>query len=227
MMVAKSYISSLFGKSPIRPLQEHMAGVYEGITHLIPLVQAMNNKDEATVSSTHQKIVDSEHAADVMKKALRHHLPRSLFMPMDRRDLLDVLLMQDKIINIAKDIAGLIVGRKMMLHDSLQEPFLQFTLRCTDAVKQALAVINELDDLLESGFRGREVGHVEEMIHALDKIENETDQMQAKLRHQLFDLEDSMRATDVMFTYRLIDWMGNVADDAQRVGSRLQLMLAN
>lgn len=47
-----------------------------------------------------------------MKKALRHHLPRSLFMPMDRRDLLDVLLMQDKIINVAKDIAGLVVGRK-------------------------------------------------------------------------------------------------------------------
>lgn len=48
-MVAKSYISSLFGKSPIRPLQEHMACVYEGITHLVPLVQAMNNKDEANL----------------------------------------------------------------------------------------------------------------------------------------------------------------------------------
>ncbi|WP_020559459.1 TIGR00153 family protein [Thiofilum flexile] len=226
-MVAKSYISSLFGKSPIRPLQEHMAGVYEGITHLVPLVQAMNHKDEAAVVAAHQKIVASEHAADVMKKALRHHLPRSLFMPMDRRDLLDVLLMQDKIINLAKDVAGLIVGRKMVLDTTLQEPFLQFTMRCTDAVKQALEIINELDDLLESGFRGREVGHVEAMIQTLDKIENETDQMQAKLRQQLFSLEDSLRPTDVMFTYRLIDWMGNVADDAQRVGSRLQLMLAN
>lgn len=226
-MVAKSYISSLFGKSPIRPLQEHMACVYDGITHLVPLVQAMNSKDEATLLATHQKIVDSEHAADVMKKELRHHLPRSLFMPMDRRDLLDVLLMQDRIINLAKDIAGLVVGRHMVLHESLQTPFAEFTTRCLDAVKQALEVINELDDLLESGFRGREVGHVEDMIRTLDQIENETDQLQAKLRQQLFGLEDSMRATDVIFTYRLIEWMGNVADDAQRVGSRLQLMLAN
>ncbi|MEN9434817.1 MAG: hypothetical protein RLZZ422_2406 [Pseudomonadota bacterium] len=226
-MVAKSYISSLFGKSPIRPLQEHMACVYEGITHLVPLVQAMNNKDEANLVAAHQKIVDGEHAADTMKKALRHHLPRSLFMPMDRRDLLDVLLMQDKIINVAKDIAGLVVGRNMVLHESLQAPFLHFTVRCTDAVKQALEVINELDDLLESGFRGREVGHVEDMIKVLDQIENETDQLQGKLRQNLFGLEDTMRATDVIFTYRLIEWMGNVADDAQRVGSRLQLMLAN
>jgi hypothetical protein len=94
-------------------------------------------------------------------------------------------------------------------------------------VKQALEVINELDDLLESGFRGREVGHVEDMIKVLDQIENETDQLQGKLRQNLFGLEDTMRATDVIFTYRLIEWMGNVADDAQRVGSRLQLMLAN
>ena len=50
--------------------------------------------------------------------------------------------------------------------------------------------------------------------------------MQNKLKGILYDLEDDLRATDVMFTYRLIDWVGRVADDAEKVGSRLQLMLA-
>jgi uncharacterized protein Yka (UPF0111/DUF47 family) len=47
-----------------------------------------------------------------------------------------------------------------------------------------------------------------------------------QLRTILYDLEDDLRATDVMFTYRLIEWVGAVADYAQRVGSRLQLLLA-
>ncbi|WMP16830.1 TIGR00153 family protein [Thiothrix lacustris] len=222
----KNHIAGLFGKSPIRPLQEHMYCVYKGIKHLIMLAEGMNSDDEQQITAAHQAIVDSEHLADDMKKDLRHNLPRGFFMPVDRRDLLDVLWMQDQIINQAKDIAGMVVGRKMRLPENMQEIFLKYTQRCVASVKQALEIINELDELLETGFRGMEVDHVEEMLKELSRIERQTDECQVELRKILFTLEDSLRPTDVMFTYRLIEWMGRVADDAQRVGSRLQLMLA-
>lgn len=225
-MVAKSYMSSLFGRSPIRPLQEHMTCVFQGVEHLVALVEGMNADDDEKIAQAHKAIVDGEHKADDLKKELRHNLPRGLFMAVDRRDLLDVLLNQDKVINQAKDIAGLVVGRRMRLPESMRDLFLEYSRGCVTAVEQALAVINELDELVETGFRGLEVERVEDMIKELSFIENETDQCQVKLRNILFGLEDSMRATDVMFTYRLIEWMGNVADIAQRVGSRLQLMLA-
>ncbi len=222
----KNHIAGLFGKSPIRPLQEHMYCVYKGIKYLIVLVEGMNTSDEEDIKAAHQAIVEAEHIADTMKKDLRHNLPRGFFMPVDRRDLLDVLWMQDQIINQAKDIAGMVVGRNMRLPESMRETFLEYTKRCVAAVKQALEVINELDELVETGFRGMEVEHVEDMLKELGRIEHETDDYQVVLRNTLFGLEDSMRATDVMFTYRLIEWTGRVADDAQRVGSRLQLMLA-
>ncbi len=222
----KRPIAGLFGKSPVRPLQEHMYVVYKGVKHLISLTEGMNQQNPEQIQQAHQAIIDSEHQADDMKRELRHNLPRGFFMPVDRRDLLDVLWMQDQIINQAKDIAGLVVGRKMQLPESMRELFQQYVERCVAAVKQALNVINELDELIETGFRGLEVEHVEEMLKALSVIEHETDEAQVQLRNILFTLEDSMRATDVMFTYRLIEWTGNLADDAQRVGSRLQLMLA-
>lgn len=226
MPTPKSHIAGLFGKSPIRPLQEHMYCVYKGVKQLNQLVEGMNSNDEQQVAGAHQAIVESEHLADDMKKDLRHNLPRGFFMPVDRRDLLDVLWMQDQIINQAKDIAGMVVGRGMRLHESMQSLFQQYTERCVAAVKQALQVINELDELVETGFRGLEVESVEAMLKELSRIEHQTDEYQVELRKILFTLEDSLRPTDVMFTYRLIEWMGRVADDAQRVGSRLQLMLA-
>jgi len=64
------------------------------------------------------------------------------------------------------------------------------------------------------------------MIQKLNNIESETDKLQVQLRDILFGLEDDLRPTDVMFTYRLIEGVGKVADLAQRVGSRLQLLLA-
>ncbi|MEZ5476299.1 MAG: TIGR00153 family protein [Thiolinea sp.] len=219
-------MAGLFGHSPIRPLQEHMTRVNTGVQHLNTLVASMIAGDLEQVIACRKLIVQAEHEADTMKKALRHHLPRGLFMPVDRRDLLDVLTRQDQIINQAKDIAGLAVGRKMNIPAPMQAQFKVFTERCVASVEQALTIINTLDELVETGFRGLEVERVEKMLEELDQIENETDELQVELRAVLFTLEDSLRATDVMFTYRLLEWMGRVADDAQKVGSRLQLMLA-
>jgi len=225
-MVAKNYMSGLFGRSPITPLQEHMYRVYMGIKHLTPLIEGMIEADQDKILAAQKEIVDGEHDADDMKKDLRTHLPKGLFMPVDRRDVLDVLLRQDIIANQAKDVASLIVGRSMTLPEEMNAPFLAFTNRCVDTVKQALQTINELDELVETGFRGLEVDHVEEMLVELGNIESETDTMQEDLRQTLFKLEEKLSPVDVIFTYRLIDWVGAVADNAERVGSRLSLMLA-
>ena len=225
-MVAKNYLSGLFGHSPITPLQEHMYRVYRGIKHLVPLIEGMTEVDKAKIIAAQEEIIKGEHDADEMKRELRNHLPKGLFMPVDRRDVLDVLLRQDIIANQAKDIASLIVGRNMQIPTEMHAPFIVYVKRCVDTVRQALDTINELDELVETGFRGLEVELVEKMIVELGEIESETDVMQGDLRQTLFKLEDSLGPVDVIFTYRLIDWVGNIADNAERVGSRLSLMLA-
>jgi len=123
-------------------------------------------------------------------------------------------------------LRGLIVGRKMTLPAEMNDAFQVFTNRCVDTVKQALQTINELDELVETGFRGLEVERVDNMIEELGAIESETDTMQDELRSTLFRLESDLGPVDVIFTYRLIEWVGNIADNAERVGSRLSLMLA-
>lgn len=221
-----SYLTNLFGRSPIRPMQEHMAKVHACVSQLNPLFQALIASDHEKVASARKDIARLENEADELKWQLRHQLPAGLFMPVDRRDLLEVLTMQDKIANQAKDIAGLVLGRKMTLPSQMHDLFLKYGDRCIDASAQALKVIQELDELVETGFRGVEVDRVEKMISTLNDIEGETDSLQVELRDILFSLEDELRPTDVMFTYRLIEGVGKVADLAQRVGSRMQLVLA-
>lgn len=221
-----TYLTNLFGRSPVRPLQEHMAKVHACVSKLEPFFQAVLANDQDSVASIREEIVALEHDADDLKWELRHHLPTGLFMAVDRRDLLDVLMMQDKIANQAKDIAGMVLGRRMTLPGEMHELFTQYGHRCIDASAQALKIVCELDELVETGFRGIEVERVQKMISKLNSIEGETDELQVKLRDVLFGLEDTLRPTDVMFTYRLVEGVGRVADLAQRVGSRLQLLLA-
>lgn len=104
-----------------------------------------------------RQISTTEREADSLKREIRLTLPGGLFMPVERTDLLELLTQQDKIANKAKDISGRIIGRKLLIPEAIQEPFKAYLQRCLDAVVQAKQAINELDDLLETGFRGREV----------------------------------------------------------------------
>ncbi|MDH5659538.1 MAG: TIGR00153 family protein [Gammaproteobacteria bacterium] len=224
--MARTTISSLFGSSPVAPLQSHMASVQECINELIPFFKAVLKEDWKEAKAQQKKIAKLEGEADKLKKQLRLNLPKSLFMPISRRDLLEVITMQDKIANKSKDIAGIIIGRKMTFPEEVSAKLIDFVSRCIDASKQAQTAINELDELVETGFSGREVKLVQEMIKTLDDIESDTDKIQVKVRAELFKQEKDLPPVDVMFMYRVIDSIGDLADLSQRVGSRLELMLA-
>ena len=220
------HIFRMFGASPIRPMQQHMSKALACVAELIPFFEAVVNHDLKSMKTIQQRIVTLEHEADALKKDLRLKLPKGMFLPVSRRDLLDVLTMQDNLANQTKDIAGLMLGRKMSLPESMAEKFIAFVLCSVEASAQAKKAIDEFDELLETGFRGNEVRLVKKLIKTLNKIEDDSDAMQIKVRNQLFQIEQELPPIEVMFIYKIIEKVGEVADTAQRVGSRLQLMLA-
>jgi len=225
-MAKGGYMGGIFGSSPVSPLQKHMAKVYACASELIPLFNAVINEDWDEVAKCQRLISNMEQEADVLKKELRLNMPKGLFMPVSRQDLLEVLLMQDSIANKAKDIAGTIVGRHMILPEVIHEDYIRFVARCVAACKQARKAINELDELVETGFSGQEIQIVANMITKLDDIESHTDNLQSAIRLKIFKIENDLPPVEVMFLYKIIESTGEVADKSQGVGSRLQLMLA-
>lgn len=225
-MAQSNYFSRIFGSSPVTPLQEHIAKVVLCVEQLIPYFEFVISEDWHNAAETQTKLVKIENEADEIKNQLRLNMPTSLFMPIDRRDVLEVLDLQDQIANKAKDISGLILGRKMTLPKSISTSYMEFLKRCIDATRKAQIAINELDELVVTGFRGDEAIRVKKMIEELHTVENETDQIQITLRAEFYKVEKGLSPIDVMFLYKIIEWTGDLADTAQSTGNRLQLMLA-
>lgn len=219
-------ILGLFAKSPIKPLQKHMATVHNCCSHLMPFIKAIQAGDWQSAELHQAQISQLERYADQLKREIRLRLPRGLFMPLARTDLLELLTQQDKIADRAKDIAGLMLGRKLAMPADLAPDFMAYLQRCLDATALATQAIGELDDLLETGFRGRELELVEQMVRQLDEIEDDTDRLQVSLRQQLYLRESELGAIDALFLYKILETIGDLADQADRVGSRLELMLA-
>jgi len=124
--------ANLFGKSPFSALQGHMRVVLECVHEMPALFVALASGDQKEVVAVKDIIFEKEEEADKIKNELRNRLPKSLFMPVDRRDLLEVLQMQDSIADTAQDIAGLLVERPMELPEFMQEPMFALTHRCVD-----------------------------------------------------------------------------------------------
>jgi len=224
--MSASYLSGIFGNSPVKPLQEHMEKIVACVSELTPFTKAVLKNDREALVLHHQNIVTMENEADALKKDLRLRLPSSLFMPIDRRDVLEVLTMQDMVAGSARDVAGLIIGRNMIIPKSMAKGYKKLVKRSIDACKQAYIAISELDELIETGFGKVERKRVGRLLIKLDVIEQDTDAQQVLLRNELFKLENELHPVNIMFLYKIIDLTGNIADRAQRVGSRLQLMLA-
>ncbi len=220
-------LANIFGSSPVQPLEKHVDIAYQCAKQLHPFFKASVAGDWEKAGKAREEISRLEHEADNLKKDIRIRLPKSLFMPVPREDLLELLLVQDKIANRTKDVSGIVIGRKMQMPAEIAEQFLEFVDRNIDAAKQARKSVRELDELFTAGFKGAEVDLVEDMIEELDRIETDTDDKQADLRHALFEIEKSLDPIDAVFMYKVIELTGEIADMAERVGRRLELLLSH
>ena len=219
-------ISALFGPSPIRPIQKHMAKAQNCIVLLGDFLEATYSKEWQKAEEIQETICKTENEADTLKREIRTHLPRSLWLPVARNDLLEMLQIQDRLANRARDIAGLMLGRKIEIPIELVEGVRDYYHKNLNTSVQALKAINELDELLETGFRGIEATLVEGLVVELDELEHQSDVSQIKLRAMLFQMEDSLPPVHVIFLYKIIDRLGELADISQKIGSRLLLLIA-
>ncbi len=187
---------------------------------------AVTAGDWEAAEAVKQKVEDREAAADELKNALRSHLPKGLFMPVDRRDLLEILQTQDSIADTAQDIVELVSDRHMAVPEALVSDVTELVASCAAVVASCGEIVEELDELVSIGFSGRVVDRVLEMINALNKQEDATDELEAQLNRSIFKLEGDLDAVSVIMWYRLVEWIADLADYAEKVGDRLRLLMA-
>jgi len=225
-MTLGNSISNIFGVSPIKPLQNHMAEVINCVSKLEDFLDTAFDDDWDKAATIFDAISANEQSADDLKKQFRMHMPKSLFMPVSRGDLLSILTQQDHIANLTKDICGIILGRQMAIPKALRSDFIGFADSSVETCKKAHGAINELDELLETGFAGSEVKFVQKLIRELATQEQKVDKKELKLRKKLFNLEAELPPVNVMFMYNIIDQIGALADTAEQIGNQVELLLA-
>ena len=220
-------ISSVFAKSPFKPLRNHMDKVVESVIPLKDFFNFLFVEDFLKLEKIKDQIIEAEDAADSIKNEVRNHLPQNIFMPINRRDLLEILDMQDSIADVSQDIAVLLDQRKMKLNKELHEDVIDFVKKSQTVCYLTRDLIHEFGYLIDSGFGLNETKKMFKMIDNISFLETEADRLEDALVERLYGIEKDMYPVDVMFWYKVFELVGDVADYSKKTSNRLRLTIAS
>ncbi len=202
-------IWGLFGKSPFGALQNHMQKVKECTDLIEPMLEALlaENFDE-------------------VKNSIRDNLPKSLFLPVDRRDLLVLLSAQDDVADYVEDLGVIFTLRKTRVSEELRQPLKVFVASVLMVYGKAAEVVDQLDELLEASFGGPESEKVMSMIQELERLEWEADKRQYKVAQQLYAQEGKLSSLDIMVLVEALQKLGQIANSAESIGKQVRLFMS-
>ena len=218
--------SKLFGKSPFKPMKKHMSIANECTMHMPSAMEAFFKRDKETLKDIKHSISQLEEDADKILEELQSRLPKSMFLPVDRRDLLDVLEMQEAIADRTEDIIGLMLDLPMDVPKEMHKPIMRLVDTVTKAVEGAYHIVKAFEDLVETGFKGPHVEKTQGLIHDVVGIESAADTIGIEISHALFAHAKNMDPVSMVFLYQLIGWIDDLADYSEKLAIRSRLFLA-
>ena len=218
-------IAKLFGKSPFAPLQTHMDKVASCVNQLPSLFKAILEQDEETLQKIADHISKLEHEADLTKNDIRNHLPRSLFLPVDRSVLLEILSLQDAIADQAEKIALHSSFAPLSLPEDFRANFLLFCQKNIEGFWLVREVIKELDELLECSFGGIEAEKVKGMIEQIALFEHEVDRLAYQLMRTLYRTQTPLSPQKFHLWLALIQNIATLAHFCEDLGNRIRTLL--
>lgn len=218
-------LGKLFGWSPFRLLQQHMGQVATCVAKMCEALDAFERESWADVESAAEEISRLEHVADKIKDEIRGNLTRRLFLPIDRGRVLEILALQDSLADRAEDVAVLLTIKRLKILPSIADQFREFRDVNIKAVNLVAKIINQLDELVETGFGGKVADRVRTMVHDVAYAEHEVDLIQRKLLKDLFARETELSSGDLYLWMQLIRQLASLSNGSENLANRTMAIL--
>ena len=218
-------IAKIFGKSPFAPLQTHMDKVASCVKKLPELFDALDNFDSEAIEEIGKKISKLEHEADLTKNDIRNHLPKSLFLPIDRTNLLEILSVQDALADKAEDIAIILTMRSLDHYKDFKDDFTIFRNKNIEVFWLVHQVTKQLDELIEASFGGVEAEKVKTMIEKIARQEHEIDLIQYQLLKKLYSFGEELSYVSFHLWITLFKEIAALSNLSEKLGNRIRMLL--
>ena len=215
---------SLFYESPFIKLKKHADKVKECAWMFKRAVQCYVEQDCEEFDQLTEDVAMMESQADALKRNLRNHLPRGIFMPMDKFVFLDCLREQDHVLDDVEEALYWLSFKPMA---GIPEELVGDFLHLIDAVIPAMEKLPEMSEQAMAYFKNsteENRNKLKSIVRDVYQAEKEADHLEHELKKNAFTLlEDPV---EIYHVVRLVEIIGDICDHAQNVSDRMRTMIA-
>lgn len=215
----------LLAKNPFGSLREHMKKTQICVDKTKDMFKALFDGNKEQVKILAKEISKVEHECDIIKQNIHIMVSQSVFLPIEKRDLLEVISYMDDIADSAEDLGVLLTMRWMEMPLELKDSFQELLNKTYDVVDESAKVIFAIDRLLEAGFSGPDAEEVLQLINVVDKLEHEADKAQDQFGKKLFALENQFSAASLIMWIKIVDKVRHLSNSSEKMTSHIRLML--
>lgn len=218
-------IAALFGKSPFGPLVEHAKKVHECVLLVRPITDAWLAEEYDKINLLRKQLSKTEHEADIIKAEIREHLPKSIFLPVNRMDLLNYLKAQDSIADSAKDYAVLLTYRQTRLPEALHGGVREYVEKVIATSQNLCELAQQISELMRKALQGPEIRQALEITEKISTQEWESDKIERRLLQDMFAMEREIDPVSIFMLMKIFDSLGRLANSAENTADLLRMMI--
>ncbi|MAX23116.1 MAG: TIGR00153 family protein [Phycisphaeraceae bacterium] len=218
-------IASLFGRSPFGPIQAHMSKVASCVDLTKQVIDFYLAGQFDKVAELRPRVSDAEYKADLVRDDIRNHVPKSLFMPIDRRDLLELLITQDRIAGCCERTAHLLSLTSFTIPGTLVDQLQTYVQTNMEAYKLSHLIVEQIDELIEYAFSGSEAEKVKDLVEQVARKEYEASKLGWQFLGALYSEEGELNKAQFNLLQRLIDELGMVSKLSELVANQVRMTL--
>ena len=218
-------LDRLIGKDHFGPLVEHAKKVQSCVQLVEPLTEAWLEEDWATLGKMNEEISKLEHEADHLKHQYRQNLPKKVFLPVPRGDLMRILHEADNIADEVEHYAILLSLRKIILPDELKALMREFLSPVLEANTKLLSATESLGVLKEASFSGPESERILATVDEISRLEWQCKQIWRKIAKLILADETGMNPLDVLMGMRVVGSLSELANHAENCGDNLRHLI--
>ena len=217
-------ISKIFRKkTPFDGLKEHGRKVLEGIYRLREAMLCYFDEKFDDFEKAAEDVVKIENEADWIKGNIRNHLPKGIFMPVDRYVFLNCLKEQDTILDLAEDIVVWLGFKKVKIADDFKEKlkvYVEMVVLMVEKLENLLADIKRLIVSISPSERKK----IKKVLKDFHIEEEKTDKIEAQLLKNFFSAE--INPMEFYYLTHIVFLLARIADRVENVSDNLRNMLA-
>ena len=220
-----STIGKLFGRSPFNLLQRHMDQAGRCVEKMGEALEAFETEEFDSLPAFATEVSRLEHEADQIRNDIRNHLLRRFFMPVDRGHVLRILSQQDSLADTAEDVCVLLTMKPIRIPDELRESFGKYRELAMKAVHLAGSIVDELDELVETGFGGAEAEKIRGLCRDVAYTEHEADVVAHEFVRGIYARDTEMTHGEFHLWMRLTRTLSDLPNTAENLADSIVMVL--